>query len=63
MAPKSSLREMANSRSTLLIDHGVPVVGIVHVPVLGVTYSGSVLEEIMAQKCLMDIDKASMRAH
>ena len=27
-----------------LIDHGVPVVGIVHVPVLGVTYSGSALE-------------------
>ena len=27
-----------------LIDQGVPVVGIVHVPVLGVTYSGSVLE-------------------
>lgn len=27
-----------------LIDHGVPVVGVVHVPVLGVTYSGSVLE-------------------
>ena len=27
-----------------LIDHGVPVVGVVHVPVLDVTYSGSVLE-------------------